>query len=82
MEDFQVIEAIRRRLNGIEHELLADPPTTARQFAAAMLEVASEMIRTYAEPQAPAGSLADALKTLAAPKPQAHRETPTSARRS
>jgi hypothetical protein len=69
MTDQQVIDAIRRRLNGIEHELLVDPPTTGHQFAVAMLEATREMIRTYSEHEVPDKSLADALKELVKPPP-------------
>jgi len=63
MEDQQVLNIIRRRLTGVEDELLVDPPTTALQFATAMAAIAEEMIRTYAP-----------SPTIPVPAPTAHGE--------
>jgi hypothetical protein len=54
MTDQEVIEAIRRHMVGIEHELSVDPPCTQTQWLWAMGEYTKELAGSFTAPAAAA----------------------------
>jgi hypothetical protein len=50
MTDLEVIDAVRRHMLGIEHELLGDPPCAATQWVWAMGEYTKEMAASFSTP--------------------------------
>jgi hypothetical protein len=50
MTDLEVLNIIRRRLTGVESELLVDPPCSSVQWVYAMTEVSKELAAAFEAP--------------------------------